>query len=454
MQTVKKVPDHLPDYASVHKCRVCGGLDTIIPLFFLGEQYVSDFVPKDRVNKGVKCPIDLELCDRCGLVQNKYTARQDFLYTRHYWYRSGVTQTMKNQLQDVVDSAIRRVNSWEKDKSKDIVLDIGSNDGTLLRCYPPGFTRVGVEPATNLAAEGREGLDGFINDFWSYDAYAKSFHQKAKIVTACGMFYDLEDPNAFIRDVARVLHPEGLFVAQLMCLKQTLENHDVGNLAHEHLEFYSLKSLAYLFRTHGLEIFDVEENDTNGGSYRLFVRHIGNSPGMSGEAQHRKTQAFLREGHMGLDRRGTYTNWFRLVYDSRKTCVDFVRHEVALDKTVHVYGASTKGNVILQWYNLYGIPDKPPGNYASGGPYLIEMAADRSPEKWGKYTVGTGIPIVSEKESRHRNPDYYLVLPYAFLKEFIYREKEWLQKGGKFIVPLPTPRLVGLIDGEIKEVGL
>jgi len=442
VRTIKKVPDHLPDYTSVHKCRVCGGLDTTTPLFFLGEQFVSDFVPKDQVNKGIKCPIDLELCDHCGLVQNKYTARQDFLYTRHYWYRSGVTQTMKDQLQDVVDSAVRRVDSWGKD-SKDIVLDIGSNDGTLLRCYPKHFLRVGVEPADNLATNENyrdHGLE-LVHDFWPSTHGEILPHDKAKIITACGMFYDLEDPNAFIKEVSRVLHPEGLFVAQLMCLKQTLENHDISNLAHEHLEFYSLKSLAHLFRTHGLEIFDVEENNTNGGSYRLFVRHAdSNVPYMGGVAQHRKTNAFIQEHRMGLDRRETYTDWFRRAYDNRRKVVDFIRAEVRNGYRVHAYGASTKGNVILQWYDL---------NHT-----LIQMASDRSPEKWGKYTVGTGIPVVSEEESRYRIPDYYLVLPYAFLREFIEREKDWLQKGGKFIVPLPTPRLVYLNGGEIKEVVL
>lgn len=426
-------------------CRVCGS-PKLTPLFSLGTQAVSDFVPADKVHAGVQCPLDVVLCEGCTLVQLKHTAPQDFLYTRHYWYRSGVTQTMRDALADVARAACERVNL----KPGDVVLDIGSNDGTLLRFFPDDCVRVGVEPANNLAtAENYRGLT-LIHDFWnsrSYFEVATSSRAKAlmsgighprsdlaKIVTACGCFYDLEDPSAFIADVAKVLHPEGVFIAQLMCLKQTLELRDVGNFAHEHLEFYSLKSLEHLFNAHGLMLYDVEENEVNGGSYRLFVRHEGASVGA--HDPHGPDYGRIRdalEAEYYLSHPEEYVTFVANLEINRKRCVDFIRSEVAKGKTVWVYGASTKGNVILQYYGLGG---------AESGDYLITAAADRSPEKVGLYTVGTGIPIVSEAEFRKAAPDYALVLPYAFLPEFMEREAAWRANGGRFLVPLPEFKVV------------
>lgn len=395
-------------------CRVCGTND-LTEVHHLGTQFVSDFT-REPTTTGVECPIVLDLCHRCGLVQQRYTAPQDLLYTRHYWYRSGVTDTMRAALADVVAAACARIEL----SPNDVVLDIGSNDGTLLRCYPPWVTRIGVEPAENLQEEGRKGLSFLLSEFWgggTADTLLRHLGgRKAKVVTACGMFYDLEDPNPFVADVAKVLAPDGLFVAQLMCLKQTIERNDVGNLCHEHLEFYSLRSLETLFARHGLVIREVQENAVNGGSYRLFITHGEDSPHYSSY-----------EAPLCLDEPVTYVIWQAGLERRKGECVRLVREAKAAGKSVWVYGASTKGNVILQWYGLDHT--------------LIDGAADRSPEKWGRYTVGTGIKITSEEEARQK-ADVFLVLPYSFLTEFTERERAWRDRGGRFIVPLPEPRVI------------
>ncbi len=421
-------------YTIRYTCRVCGGED-LTPLFSLGDQYVSDFPEAGKERDGQRVPINLELCNRCSLVQQVCTAPPDFLYTRHYWYRSGVTQTMRDALRDVAESADKLVHL----KSGDVVLDIGSNDGTLLRSYDsPEIVRIGVEPARNLWEEGSEGLDILVKDFWNgLTGQDKAPNDlKPKVVTACGMLYDLEDPNQFIADVKKVLHPEGVFIAQLMCLRQTLANRDVGNFAHEHLEFYSLASLAYLLQKHGLKIYDIEENSVNGGSYRIYAGHYSKS-----QAVHWWTKVMARrvdaahraEDGLGLNRPGYYDEWFRQMRQNRDQCVDFIRREVATGKKVWVYGASTKGNVILQWYGQgLGYLNHP----------VITAAADRSPEKVGRVMVGTGIPILQEANFRQAAPDYALVLPYAFRDEFLEREKEWRAGGGRFIFPLPSFEVV------------
>lgn len=424
--------DPVASLPALTHCRACGS-KTLTELLTLGQQLVSDFVPADRVTRGHCVPITLVQCISCTLVQQKYTAPQDFMYTRHYWYRSGTTQTMRDALEDVVYSALKRV-QLEKG---DIVLDIGSNDGTLLRAYPNcGVIRVGVEPATNLQEEGKNGVDLLINDFWSFDSYQEHLldncvdrddyrnNIRAKIVTACGMFYDLPDPNQFIGDIAKVLHPDGVFVAQLMCARQTYQLGDAGNLAHEHLEFYTLMSLRYLFAKHGLKICDIEENNVNGGSYRLYVKH--ESAKVSQSELDRVEAAFAAESPLLVAE--TWRGWYERVRSNRDLCVNFIHREVDAGKTVWVYGASTKGNVILQWYGLDS--------------NVIQGACDKSPEKQGLFTVGTGIPIVSESAMRAKNPDYCLLLPYTFLDEFVRRETVWRSGGGKFIVPLPSFRIV------------
>lgn len=425
-------------------CRVCGS-SNLLPLFSLGTQFVSDFVSADRVHSGVRCPIELLLCQDCTLVQQRWTAPQDFLYTRHYWYHSGQNETSRQSLRDVAAAAEQLVDL----NPGDVVLDIGSNDGTLLRSYTstgmnPQLVKVGVEPAVNLATEKNyQGLV-LINDFWSWNTYMLAAPgirsegrvgsiPKAKVITALGMFYDLDDPNAFIADVVRVLAPDGVFIAQLMCLKQMLEQGDIGNLTHEHLLFFSYRSLRRLLENHGLSIFEVEENSVNGGSYRIFARKVEtwrlNSP---------STLAAERtEDAMELAHASTHHSWFAQAVANRDRCTNFLQAELFRGKRYWVFGASTKGNVILQWYLL----DKD----------CIEAAADRSPEKVGKFTIGTGIPIRSEEDFRKANPECALVLPYAFLPEFIERERVWLEGGGKFIVPLPKARLVFLRNGEVVE---
>lgn len=393
-------------------CRLCGesGLREILSL---GEQYINDFVPPDRIGKGLIAPLELVMCGRCTLLQLRHTAPQELLYSRYYWYRSGVTDTMRRALRDITAEIENMVTL----KAGDVILDIGANDGTMLATYTiPGIRRVGCEPANNLVDMLRLNTEYVMHDFWNYERYMELASQwgfgKARVITAIGMFYDLEDPNKFIADACKALTDDGVFVAQLMCLMPMLQKNDVGNIVHEHLEYYSLQSLKYLFEKNGLEIFKIEENDVNGGSYRIFARH-DKGTGIPIE------ENITFEDILAFGQR---------VQENRDRCVEFIKQEVANGKKVYVYGASTKGNVILQYY---GLDNK-----------LITAAAERSPEKWGKYTIGTWIPIVSEEEARKAQPDYFLVLPWAFFNEFYEREKEWRTRGGKFIVPLPEFRVV------------
>ena len=403
-------------------CRVCDS-KMLKPLYSIGEQYVNNFIKKDDIKKCIKAPLEMVICDNCTLLQLKHTAPQELLYARYYWYKSGITKTMRNALSDITSKIEKTFDL----KEGDVVLDIGSNDGTLLRSYSiAGLVKVGVEPANNLVEEGKRGLNHHIHDFWNYDAYNKAVNKKAKIITAIGMFYDMEDPNLFISDSEKVLKNDGIFIAQLMCLKNMLDSNDIGNICHEHLEYYSFKSLDYLFKKNGLEIFDVEINNVNGGSYRVFAKKVGAAIQVSQGAQKRIQD--VRQSEIGLENKKIHLDFYNRLEENKNKCVNFIKNEHAKGKKIWVYGASTKGNVILQYYGL--------------DHSLIEAASERSSWKWGKYTVGTMIPCVSEDEARKAQPDYFLVLPYAFFDEFYQREREWRNKGGKFILPLPEFRVV------------
>ncbi len=417
-------------YSTRTSCRVCGSSDLQF-LFGLGDHYVNAFPePGYDPEAYPRCPLELELCGNCSLVQLKHTAPQELLYSKHYWYRSGATETMRSALRDITAAAEELVDL----QPGDVVLDIGSNDGTLLRSYTKeGIIRVGVEPAANMRGYYKD-TDYLHSGFWGVgDGTPEDFlmcHGQAKIITAAGMFYDLEFPNEFIADVAKALHPEGLFIAQLMCLKNMLSIGDVGNVCHEHLEYYSLFSLAKLLRQNGLNIYDIETNNVNGESYRLYIEHVGRHV----ECTDRVDKAFRDEKEMGLwgvpDIANRLKSYFNKWDYQRRVIKGTIEGLVRRDKKVFVYGASTKGNSLLQYWGLDS--------------ELISGAADSNPDKHGKVTIGTDIPIMSHEDARKEMPDFYLVLPYSFRSEFLEIEKdqEWRKRGGRFIFPLPELEIV------------
>lgn len=410
------------------KCRLCG-FSVFLPILSLGNQYVVDFVDSDDAEQ-IRAPLDLVLCDPsrggCALLQMKHTFSKEKLYS-HYWYRSGMNKTMTDELRGLARLAEATVGL----KAGDVVIDIGSNDSTLLRGYTtPGITTVGFEPAKNIATQyGIEGISKVILDYFNHSAWQKEFgERKAKVVTAIAMFYDLDDPNLFVSDIAKCLAPDGVCLVQQNSLPAMIERNVFDNISHEHLCYYSLATFQKLLERNNLEVFDVEENNVNGGSMRAYIRHKGSSvpARVGGEA---RVQAMLaKEEKLGLDRTETYKAFADRINTIKTKLSSFVRSEIAKGKTVYAYGASTRGNVMLQFCDL--------------DHKVITAAAERNPDKWGKKTVGTLVPIVSEAEARLAKPDYFLVLPWQFLDEFVKREEEHFARGGKFIVAMPDFKII------------
>jgi hypothetical protein len=393
----------------------------------LGNQFVTNFVddPKGDYPRG---PLELVLCNAkdggCGFLQLKHTVQRDVLYKK-YWYQSGISFTMVKALADITTAAKRII----KLSADDVVVDIGANDGTLLRQYKvPGLVTVGFEPS-NLWKLATKGNTKIINNYFNHNSFRKEFgEKKAKVITSIAMFYDLEDPNSFVEDIRKCLDENGVWIIQMNYLGLMLENNTFDNISHEHLEYYSLLSLSNLLDRHGLEAFDVELNDVNGGSFRIYVKHKGaNVKGFLGNEERLRKQKNYEE-KMGFDNIKVYDEFAKQIEKSKKELMTFLHGKVKAGKKVFIYGASTRGLVVLQYF---GINNK-----------LISGAADMNSDKWGKYIVGTGIPIMSVEEYRKQKPDYLLVLPYHFLGEIKEQEKEYLKNGGKMIVAIPKFKVI------------
>ena len=398
----------IPKTKKIKCCRLCKN-KKLTKLHDYGNHFVSNFVNKKDINKGIKAPLILVYCNNCKLLQLEHSAPQEIMYKKFYWYRSGVTNTMRTALKDIYFQ-VKKMSLLRKG---DTILDIGANDGTMLKYFTDnGYKTIGCEPAKNLKKELKQNVDFIINDFWDYKHLKKLIKKnklkKPKVITAIGMFYDLENPSKFIADAAKSLDENGVFIAQLMCLNSMIEQNDLGNICHEHLEFYSYPSLKYLFEKNGFKIMKIEENKINGGSYRIYCK------------KNLKKSINYKENTSLKD----IKNFIRKVENNKTKCLKFLDKCKNSRKKVFIYGASTKGNTLLQYY---GINSK-----------MIPYAAERSPEKWNKYTVGSGIKIISEAKARKLNPDYFFVMPYGFINEFIKREHKWLKKGGKFILPYPN----------------
>ena len=413
-----------------YSCRICGSKN-LTSILNLGDQYFANYSPKsnDVVPFEEKIPLELVRCDKsidpksCGLVQLRHTTPPNLMYDR-YFYRSGINQTMINNLNEIAQQAISKI----KLNPNDIVIDIGCNDGTLLQNYKELPVRsVGFDPAKNMAQFSKQTGATIITEFFSAEEFIKNYgDEKAKIITSIAMFYDLENPNKFVDDISKILHPDGIWILELSYLPLMLSQNAFDTIVHEHLEYYHLDALEFLLSKFNLKVVDIQLNDINGGSFRVVVQHKEKS--IDNKSLEHITELREKEKNLSLHTNRQFDAFIKRINDEKDKLVTFIKNEVSRGKTVHCYGASTKGNTLLQFYNL----DKK----------LVQFIADKNPDKWGRRTIGTDISIISEEESHSMNPDYFLILPWHFIKEFKEREKDYLKNGGKLLVPLPQFKVI------------
>lgn len=403
----------------IGRCRICGG-EHLEEVFALGDLVSCGAFSIKGQPDPTSAPLQLKQCASCGLVQLAHNFDGNDLFRISYGYRSGLNESMVRHLREIAFNVKNRVAF----SPGDIVLDIGSNDGTLLSFYESeqGIRRLGIDPTiAKFKSYYQPGIET-VEDFFSAAQYRKSVgDRQAKAITSIAMLYDLPDPNAFVGDIASVLAPDGLWVFEQSYLPLMVERGSFDTICHEHLEYYGMHQINDLLARHGLRAFDVRVNDVNGGSFQIWGCHRSGPFPTNAAAVDLLLRKERLEGYLGKQPLESLRSNAEAV---RRQALDFLEHCLASGKIVHGYGASTKGNTLLQYF---GITSR-----------LLPVIADRNPDKDGARTPGTGIPIISEERSRAAKPDYYFVLPWHFRDAFLERERAFIERGGKFVFPLPV----------------
>ena len=408
-------------YTEIKKCRVSGSTN-LINVLSLGEQYLTGVFPKSPDAKLTKGPLDLVWCPDSGLLQLKQSYDKNEMYGDNYGYRSGLNASMVRHL----TQKSHFLEKLAKPTEQALIIDIGSNDATSLKAYTTKCRKVGIDPTGIKFKQYYTNDIVLLPDFFSAKVFTAAFPKdKAKIITSIAMFYDLDDPNAFVKDVATVLADDGIWHFEQSYMPSMLRTNSYDTICHEHLEFYSFKVVKNLLEKAGLRVVDVQMNSINGGSFAVTA--------CKKDAAYRSNVPIInwmirQEEDMELDTPKPYRDFEERVFRHRKNLTELVRSLVDDGKKIIGYGASTKGNVLLQFC---GITKE-----------QIPYIADVNEDKFGCFTPGTGIPIISEKEGRAMKPDYFFVLPWHFKSGILEREKEYLENGGKFIFPLPEIEIV------------
>ena len=403
-------------YQAINACRICESRE-LSPVLHLGEQCFTGIFPKDPGEPLASAPLEIMKCARCGLVQLHHNFEPSMLYGPAYGYRSGLNKSMVGHL----CAKAAHLQNLRPLQPGDIVLDIGSNDGTSLGFYPANMTRVGFDPSAEKFRKFYPPDAHLVVDFFS----AKTFQQqlgskKAKIVTSIAMFYDLPSPPAFVEQIRDVLAPDGIWHLEQSYLPRMLQVNAYDTICHEHLEYYALKQIKWLTDKFGLKILDVQINDINGGSFAVTIAHKNSAfPEATATIEN-----FLREEkELGLDGITVFEQFKQRVHKHREELPARLAEIHRGGKLALGYGASTKGNVVLQFCNIT--------------PKLLPAILEVNADKFGCHTPGTKIPIISETEGHARNPDFLMVMPWHFKANVMQRETAYLKRGGKLLFPLP-----------------
>jgi hypothetical protein len=406
----------------ITKCRCCGSK---ILKFFLdfGNMCLTTEFPNTRINQA-KIPMKLMICQKCKLFQLQHNYDLNKLYNKNYGYKSGINQSMKNHLESITQDVERIINF----KKNDIALDIASNDGTLLKKYKnKKIIKFGIDPTIKkyLNLYPKNFLKS--QDFFNKKNYNKiSNFKKAKAITSIAVFYDIQNPVKFISDIKEILDKDGVWVLEQSYFPLLIKNNAYDSICHEHLSYFMYEQIKNILNRFDMHIFDVSFNHMNGGSVRLFISHKSSEF----EVNEKNIKEIITiENKIFINFNKIINNFKNSIFESRQKLFKLIKKINDQKKIIHLYGASTKGNVILQFCKLKK--------------EMIPFAAERNREKFGRFTPGTLIPIISEKESRKKNPDYYLAMPWHFKTEILRREKRFLKKGGKIIFPLPKIKIIG-----------
>ena len=407
-------------------CRVCGN-ERFVPIVDLGTQVLSGIFPEDSAVVIPATPLEVIKCDdtqnnnACGLVQLKHSANVEQMYGTTYGYYSSLSSSMVQHLTGILEllGGIRPLIPGDN------VLDIGCNDGTLLNLITtPDVNRVGIDPSSAKFIDKFDPKIRLICDFFSDNAVREiAGDDKFSQITAIAMFYDLDHPLEFFQGIQRLLSPDGLWAIELAYLPAMLENLIYDQICHEHVTYPSFRQIEWLSGRAGLRVVDVRFNNVNGGSFLVIgCRSDNRAYQLCGSiAETQEKEKLLLEAK-------PFKRFRQRIKRHREDVRTFLESAKLDGKTVMGYGASTKGNIVL--------------NYCDIGPTLLEAICDSNPEKWGRVTPGSKIPIIPKEEMRMRDPDILFVLIWHFHKEILIDEEDFIMKGGSIVFDLPKIHIV------------
>ena len=409
-------------YSEIKNCRISTS-QHLVSVLNLGYQALTGVFPHNAAEPVTVGPLELVWCPDTGLLQLRHSYDANEMYGDNYGYRSGLNQSMVNHLTDKVAYLERLVPL----NSGDVVVDIGSNDATTLKAYQTkGIKRIGIDPTGKKFAEYYPTEISLVPDFFSADAYRSVESKPARIVTSIAMFYDLESPIEFAKQIESILADNGVWHFEQSYMPSMLRTNSYDTICHEHIEYYSLGVVKTILEKSGMRLVDVVMNSVNGGSFAVTAAKTSNTSIKSNDAV--VNWLLNQEDRMGLNTARPYRDFEERVFRHRDDLKRLINALNADGKKILGYGASTKGNVMLQFCGLT----------ANDIPAIAEV----NPEKFGRVTPGTHIPIISEAEAKAMKPDYFLVLPWHFKDGILRREKEYLASGGKFIFPFPEIEIV------------
>ncbi len=408
-------------WTAIERCRISGS-KTLVPVLDLGEQALTGVFPREIKEPITVGPLRLVWCPESGLLQLDRSYDPTEMYGDNYGYRSGLNASMVRHLQQ----KIREIERLAELKPGDTVLDIGSNDATALKAYSvPGLHRIGIDPTGAKFRHYYPDDITLVPDIFSSGAFHRASTRQANVITSIAMFYDLEDPIGFARQIENTLAPGGIWHFEQSYMPSMLRMTSFDTVCHEHLEYYSLTVVKRILDAAGMRPLDVKMNAVNGGSFAVTAVRVNDA---RRGAQPVIDWLLRQEERMGLDTPRTYRDFEERVYRHRSDLQSLLRTLAADGKKVLGYGASTKGNVVLQFNQLTERE--------------VIAIAEVNPDKFGAFTPGTHIPIISEAEARAMRPDYFLVLPWHFKEGIMQREAEFLAGGGRMIFPFPEIEIV------------
>lgn len=404
----------------INKCRSCKSTK-IKKTFDLGNQYLTGVFPSKKNDKVSKGNLALVICEKCGLLQLEDSFDSHEMYGSNYGYRSSLNKSMFDHLKNKSRNLIKKYNL----KSGDTIIDTGSNDGTFLSFFGKNFNSIGVDPTIVKFKNFYKKNIIKVSDFFSYQAVKKHLKKKAKLITSIAMFYDLEDPISFVEDVYECLDDNGIWHLEQSYMPSMIKNISYDTICHEHIEYYSLRSLKFILDAVGFKIINIELNNINGGSFAVTA-----AKKKSKHEEHKKIiNWLLKKEEIANYNKVEIIKEFGVKATQQKVLLrDLLNNLADMGKTVYGYGASTKGNVILQYCNI---------NQKN-----LPFVCDVNPFKFNKYTPGTKIKIISEAKAKKVNPDYFLVLPWHFRDFIIKKEKKYLNSGKNLIFPLPDIEII------------